>query len=201
MTPRNDDDGGDPLRRLQAFINTFSAQCRQFGLDAEVVVVEWNPPADRPRVSELCRVPADAQLSVRFVEVPPEIHQTFRYAAVLPLFQMIAKNVGIRRARGRFILSTNIDVVLSNELVEHVAARMLQSGYLYRVDRHDIESDFPVDGALAEQMAYCRAHQIRVHSRSGTHPVDPFGRPRMLEPDVVGSAGITLGDGWRAREG
>jgi len=35
---------------------------------------------------------------------------------------MIAKNVGIRRARGRFVLSTNIDILLSNELVDYIAA-------------------------------------------------------------------------------
>src|SRR5437899_1023283 len=146
MTTRNDDHGGDPLKRLQAFVNTFSEQCRRTGLHAEVVVVEWNPPSGKPRVSELCRIPPDAPFLVRFIEVPPEIHKTFRHAAVLPLFQMIAKNVGIRRARGRFILSTNIDVIFSDELVAHLASRPLQSGHLYRLDRHDIEPDFPLDG-------------------------------------------------------
>ena len=30
---------------------------------------------------------------------------------------MIAKNAGIRRARGQFVLATNIDIIFSNELV------------------------------------------------------------------------------------
>jgi hypothetical protein len=201
MTTRNDDHGGDPLKRLQAFVNTFAAQCQQTKLNAEVVVVEWNPPTDRPRVADLLRLPPDAPFDVRFVEVPPEIHRTLQYADVLPLFQMIAKNVGVRRARGRFILATNIDIIFSNELVERLASRSLEAGVMYRVDRHDIESDFPVGGRLEEQMAFCQTHQIRVHARSGTHPVDSLGRPRALEPDVIGSAGIALGVGWRAREG
>ena len=29
VTTRNDDHGGDPLKRLQAFINTLAAQCRR----------------------------------------------------------------------------------------------------------------------------------------------------------------------------
>ena len=103
VTTRNDDHGGDPLRRLQAFINTFDAQCRRTGLDAETVVVEWNPPPDRPRLYDLIRVPASCAFAIRFVEVPSELHARLRHADVLPLFQMIAKNVGIRRARGRFI--------------------------------------------------------------------------------------------------
>jgi hypothetical protein len=201
VATRNDDHGGDPLKRLQAFINTFAAQCRRSSLDAEVIVVEWNPPPDRPRVADLCRVPPDAPFVVRFVEVPAELHQRLRFSSVLPLFQMIAKNVGIRRARGRFVVATNIDVIFSNELVEHLASGSLTPGRLHRVDRHDIEPHFPVDAPLTEQMTFCRTHQIRVHRRSGTHPVDPVGRLRALEPDIVGPAGYTLGDGWHTREG
>ena len=48
VTTRNDDHGGDPLKRLQAFVNTFAEQCRRTHLDAEVIVVEWNPPPDKP---------------------------------------------------------------------------------------------------------------------------------------------------------
>jgi hypothetical protein len=201
VATRNDDHGGDPLKRLQAFINTFAAQCRRASLDAEVIVVEWNPPADRPRVSELCRVPMDAPFPVRFVEVPAQLHQRLRFSSVLPLFQMIAKNVGIRRANGRFVLATNIDIIFSNELVEHLASRCLTPGQLYRVDRHDIEPDFPVDGGLADQMAYCRSHHLRIHTRLGTYPVDSLGRSTTLAPDIVGSTNITFVSGWHTREG
>jgi hypothetical protein len=200
VATRNDDHGGDPLKRLQAFINTFAVQCRRTPLDAELIVVEWNPPSDRPRVSELCRVPSDAPFPVRFVEVPAELHQKLRFGSVLPLFQMIAKNVGIRRARGRFILATNIDIIFSNELVAYLARGQLEPGCMYRVDRHDIESDFPVDAGLEEQMAYCQTHQIRLHTRLGTHAVDPLGRQKPLECDVIGP-GFSLGEGWLAREG
>ena len=201
VTTRNDDHGGDPLKRLQAFVNTFAEQCRRTHLDAEVIVVEWNPPPDKPRVSELCRVPPDAPFPVRFIEVPAELHQRLRFSAVLPLFQMIAKNVGIRRARGRFVLATNIDVIFSTELVEHLASGRLERGCIYRLDRHDIESNFPVDGGLEDQMAYCRTHQLRLHARSGTHPVNATGQVITLAPDIVASDGVALGDGWHTREG
>src|SRR5436190_24354104 len=82
VTTRNDDHGGDPLKRLQAFVNTFAAQCVRTGLDAELIVVEWNPPDDRPRVHQLLRVPSDAPFPVRVVEVPAAIHETLRHAAV-----------------------------------------------------------------------------------------------------------------------
>ena len=201
VTTRNDDHGGDPLKRLQAFVNTFAAQCARTGLDAEVIVVEWNPPDDRPRVGALLRVPSGAPFPVRVVEVPAAIHETFRHAAVLPLFQMIAKNVGVRRARGRFVLATNIDIIFSSELVEHLASQPLEPGRLYRVDRHDIEAAYPAHALLDEQMAYCRTHQLRLHTQSGSHHVDSCGRVKPLESDVVGSAAVTLGKGWHMREG
>ena len=53
VATRNDDHGGDPLKRLQAFVNCFDQQCRRTSLDAEVIVVEWNPPTDRPRVASV----------------------------------------------------------------------------------------------------------------------------------------------------
>jgi hypothetical protein len=200
-TSRNDTHGGDPRARLQGFVNAFDAQCRRTALDAEVIVVEWNPPADRPRLREVIRVPDGCAFMLRFVEVPPELHATLAFADALPLFQMIAKNVGIRRARGQFILSTNIDIVFSTELVEFLASGRLRPGFMYRTDRHDIESAFPVDTSLDEQMAYCAGHHLRVNARNGTYPVDRFGDAAPLDQDVVERPAVDLGDGWHVREG
>src|SRR5579872_884722 len=201
VTSRNDGHGGDPLARLQAFINTFDAQCRRFHLDAELVVVEWNPPPDRPRVHELVRLPAGCSFALRFIEVPPALHQRLPHAHVLPLFQMIGKNVGVRRARGRYVLSTNIDIIFSDDLVAFFASRALRAGVLYRVDRHDIESNYPIDGTLEEQAAYCATHQLRIHRSFGTFPVDSRGRLVMLNPDIFDPPAVTIGDGWHVREG
>ena len=55
VTSRNDDHGGDPLKRLQTFVNCFDAQCRRTGLDAEVIIVEWNPLREKPRAAHLAR--------------------------------------------------------------------------------------------------------------------------------------------------
>jgi len=200
VTTRNDDHGGDPLKRLQAFVNCFDEQCRRTGLDAELIVVEWNPPPDRPLVSSLLRLPSPAACTYRFIDVPPELHGQLAFADVLPLFQMIAKNVGIRRARGRFILATNIDIIFSNALVEFIASRQLQLRRMYRVDRHDILSDFPVEARLEEQMAYCASHQLRVHSRWGSIPVESDGHPRGMTDDIVDGSVLRLGSGWHVRE-
>ena len=200
VATRNDDHGGDPLKRLQAFVNSFDEQCRRTGLDAEVIVVEWNPPEDRPRVSSLLRLPAPSRCVYRFIDVPQQLHQQLRFADVLPLFQMIAKNVGIRRARGKFVLATNIDIILSNDLVEYLADRSLNPRRLYRVDRHDIQPNVPLEAPLESQMGYCASHQLRVHTRWGSHPVDSKGRSVSHSEDVVDGYGVRLGSGWHVRE-
>ena len=200
VATRNDNHGGDPLERLQALVSTLAAQCRLTGLLAELIVVEWNPPPDRPRVSEQLCVPPEMPFPVRFLEVPPALHGRLLHSDVLPLFQMIAKNVGIRRARGEYVLATNIDIILSTPLVELLAAGTLQPYRLYRVDRHDIQSDFPIDASLETKMEFCRSHQLRVHYRSGTQACDPFGTPVVSGVDVADGRSIRLGSGWHMRE-
>ena len=134
--------------------------------------------------------------------MPPELHATLKHADALPLFQMIAKNVGIRRARGQFVLSTNIDILLSDELMDMIAGGTLQPGVMYRVDRRDVGADVPVNGSLDELMTYCRTHQIRTNTRWGTFPLDRAGTPALWSDDIVEAPdGIRFGQGWHMREG
>ncbi|PYQ06863.1 MAG: hypothetical protein DMF82_05190 [Acidobacteria bacterium] len=100
-TSRNDDHGGRLLERMQVFVNGFIEQCKRHRLDAELILVEWNPPPERPRLSAALRWPSEpGPCRIRIIEVPPEVHERLQFSDCLPLFQMIAKNVGIRRARG-----------------------------------------------------------------------------------------------------
>ena len=111
VTARNDDHGGNLLGRMQAFVNGWIAQARRFQVPSELIVVEWNPPPARPRLREALHWPEDlGPCEIRFIEVPPELHRRYAHAEALALYQMIAKNAGIRRARGRFVLATNIDI-------------------------------------------------------------------------------------------
>src|SRR3954451_127664 len=171
-TSRNDNHGENLLRRMQTFVNNFIGQCIRHNLRAELILVEWNPPADRPRLAQALRWPADTgPCQVRIIEVPPELHRRFRHSEALPLFQMIAKNVGIRRARGEFILCTNIDILMSDELVRFLASGKLERGKMYRIDRMDVMTDVPVDAAVEEQLRYCESHYLRVNARDGTFPL------------------------------
>jgi hypothetical protein len=198
VSARNDDHGGNLLGRMQAFLNAFINQMKRHSLPSELIIVEWNPPESQPPLRAALKWPsALAPCCVRFINVPPDTHQRYRYSEVLPLYQMIAKNVGIRRARGEFVLATNIDIIFSDELVEYLSTKQLDSHRMYRIDRYDVMPDIPVDGSADEQLAYCRTHLIRVNAREGTFRIDPNGRRALESVDVAEpDSGVTFGQGW-----
>ena len=198
VTARNDDHGGNLLGRMQAFVNGWIGHARRYGIPSEIIIVEWNPPRDLPRLAEALRWPQElAPCQVRFIEVPPEVHRRFAHAEALPLYQMIAKNVGIRRARGQFVLATNIDILFSSELAAFIAERRLQPGRMYRIDRHDVMSEVPVEASVEQQLDYCRTHLIRVNVREGTYNVSPEGHPILSPGDIAATdSGILFGKGW-----
>jgi hypothetical protein len=169
VTARNDDHGGRLLHRMQLFVENVIGQCNRHDIDAELILVEWNPPSERPRLSELLRWPEqNRRCRVRVIEVPNDVHRTLRHSERLPLFQMIAKNVGIRRASGDFVLATNVDVLLSDELAAFIATRSLESGVLYRVDRYDVDGEIEEGAPVTEQLATAESSVIRICRRDGT---------------------------------
>jgi hypothetical protein len=167
VTARNDDHGGDPIYRMQTFIDSLLRQCDRHCLDAELIIVEWNAPEDRPPLAEALRWPAEAsRCAVRIIDVPFDLHMRLEHARSLPLFQMIAKNVGIRRARGAFVLATNIDILFDDALIRRVASGRLRPGLLYRVDRYDVPPK--IEAAPREWLAWCKRSVIRVHTGRGS---------------------------------
>lgn len=172
-TSRNDDHGGNALARTQLFVDGLSDQAERFDLPVELVLVDWNPPADRPPLAGALRWrPAD-QFQARVITVPREVHNTLPNADRLPLFQMIAKNVGIRRSRAPFVLATNIDILLSDELFSFIDAG-LKPNAMYRVDRRDVKAQ--LDGPSLPSPAECRIlPAIREQTIRGVRY--PNGRP------------------------
>lgn len=200
-TSRNDNHGGSLTRRMQIFVQGLIAQCKRFNLPAELILVEWNPPADRPPLAQELKWPADTgPLKVRVVTVPRELHLRYKHSEHLPLFQMIAKNVGIRRARAPFVLATNIDILFNDELIHFFAERRLESGRMYRIDRFDVAADVPESAAIDEQLDYCSHNLLRVNRRDWTLPVSAHDqRQTIFDNDIFPKdSGMTYGDGWSA---
>jgi len=198
VTARNDDHGGNLLGRMQIFVDGWLAQARRHNIPSELIIVEWNPPGDRPPLAEALQWPVNSgPCDVRIITVPPEVHSRFEHGPNLPLYQMIGKNVGIRRARGRFILATNIDILFSDELAAFLGSKQLRPDRMYRIDRYDAMSSVPPGASIEEQLAYCSSHLIRVNRRDGTFDVAPDGTPALSAKDAASAgSGILFGLGW-----
>ncbi len=163
---RNDDHGGNPLNRSQIFINNLARQCEKYGLPAEIIIVDWNAVMGFPGLAAVLNLPPETHYCHgRVITVPAALHQQLKYAEKLPFFQMIAKNVGIRRAQGQFILATNIDIIFSNELIQFLAKQTLESQKQYRVDRNDIHGQLTQEANLDEVIDYAWSNPIRAHRR------------------------------------
>jgi hypothetical protein len=169
-TSRNDDHGGHLLERMQWFIDGLAWNAERCGKDTELVLVEWNPPEDRPPLVEVLRWPAaTARLSVRVLTVPPAEHARLLPNGGIPMMQMIAKNVGIRRALGKSVLATNIDILLAPELFD-LATGVIDEGTLWRADRNDVEFPFGAEVATVEQaLEFCWTHPLRYERRDGIY--------------------------------
>lgn len=181
-TSRNDNHGGDLLQRMQVFINCTALLARQFELPVELLLVEWNPPTDRARLADALDWPDSGGFcTYRIVEVPPELHAQLDTSASLPLYQMIAKNVGIRRAAAPYVLATNVDIIPSKELFAWLKKRQLRPGYLYRVDRYDVATEVIDVAGVEHQLDFCNKNLLRVNCRFGTYPLESVGSSQLAQ--------------------
>lgn len=58
----------------------------------------------------------------------------------VPMIEVLGRNIGIRRAKGDFVLSTNIDIIISK-----IHEKFLAKNLLYISARRDIHRQLPID--------------------------------------------------------
>jgi hypothetical protein len=94
-------------------------------------------------VEERC---ADSVIAAfQAVIVDPAYHETMTQSPRLVYHQFLAKNVGLRRARGEYVLSTNCDVILGRHILERLERRELGPAVVYRAPRWDLVATFDLD--------------------------------------------------------
>ncbi len=166
-TGRNDNYGGDFLRRMQAFVECLVLLFRTHQLDVEIIIVEWNPPIDTLPLRDALPW-NDMHGTIRIIEVPATVHKKIPNSDKTPILEYIAKNTGIRRANGEYVLATNPDLLYSTELVRFIASHQLSEKCFYRIDRYDIDTPIPIDVDLQQQLTFCEQHVSKVNTRAGT---------------------------------
>ncbi len=140
LTGRNDEYGGDFTTRFFRTLRFNHEQLTLRGIPHEVVFVEWAPSSGRPLLAEQVfdAIPdLDPQVCSWYV-VDPKYHDALSLNPRLEYLEFIAKNVGVRRARGRFVLTSNCDVYFGRQVLAALERR-LEPRVLYRAPRQDLK--------------------------------------------------------------
>lgn len=73
-------------------------------------------------------------------------------------------NTGFRRARGKFVLLSLIDLLYPDELMSFIASKRLQTNEVYRADRCDVNRNVLQFDTSGERLNFCRQNILRIHS-------------------------------------
>lgn len=150
LVGRNDDFGGDFNGRMFAAAEFNHRSLENAGIAHEYILVEWNPTPGRPYLATLVR-DALPWWHRRYV-VDPAWHGQLSVNPKVVFMEFFAKNVGIRRARGRFVLTTNTDIWLSRGVLRALPG--LREKVLYRAMRVDLKREVGYDGMTHETLEH-----------------------------------------------
>jgi hypothetical protein len=141
LTGRNDSYGGDFSARFFRTLQFNHRELTARNISYELAFVEWAPPTDTPLLYDLARaqVPELTQMLCSWYIVDSRYQEALSLNPRLEYLEFLAKNVGVRRARGRFVLVSNCDVFLGRRILEVLERDALQPRTLYRAPRHDLK--------------------------------------------------------------
>lgn len=128
--------------RAQNFLDSIANAFQKVPLASfEIVFVDYATPFGTTPLSQIFTIQNNLKKRVRFISVPVDTHKHIieKLNSTISFLEYIAKNIGIRRSKGRFILTTNPDSILSTEFFEIVSQKVFNPGVLYRAVRWDLE--------------------------------------------------------------
>jgi hypothetical protein len=144
MTTRNDGYGGEVndkrnfiADRLNLTCNSIRALAVEKNINAEIIVVEYAPPADRPRLKELITGVRIITVGTKLDDLLKEDHLDFR----IPFYEYVGKDIGIKKARHEYIVVCNPDNILPGFGWHHVENDLkhgMSRGYRLEIDRGNI---------------------------------------------------------------
>jgi hypothetical protein len=129
----------DLIVRLQNSTENTLALAAKVHLEMELIIVEWNLPPGDPGIEARNILPRAQQLEqqIRVLSVSREYHARVPNPHGFGFFEWWPKNIGIRRAEGRFVLVTNPDDLFTLNMFAHFKSGFLKEGNFYRATRHD----------------------------------------------------------------
>ncbi|CAO3576821.1 unnamed protein product [Absidia cylindrospora] len=145
IVTRMDDYAGGQHHRFQNFIDSAFLLAENTKEKIELLIVEWNPPQDKRRIVDVFRFRQSDYLTYRIITVPKTIHDYLPNRGGSPLHEFEGKNVGIRYARGEFVVCTNQDDIWSDNFHNAIKSRAFEKNVIYLQFQHphNIHENFP----------------------------------------------------------
>jgi hypothetical protein len=170
---RNDGYTASYNKRVGRSLSCLIRQLERARLDSEIVFCEWNPPDGRPLLVEVLDLPGELEhVSIRAIVVAGTYHQRLTGSQERGIQVGEAANVGIRRARGRFVTPKASDTFFTPDVIEMIAQRNLDIDTMYRIDRHDVSImdeniwDLDDDALLARLASLPSSPHALIHQKS-----------------------------------
>lgn len=167
ITGRNDNYGGDFKLRLQQCISTLFDQLLRYKIKSEIIFVNYNPLPDADITDFINWPRSNEYIKMKIITVPDEFHKQFVSTQNVkndPVLEFPAKNAGIRRATGEYILSMNADIIIDDLIISEL--NNLKNNCYYRANRFDFklsEKKLEVDKILS----YAKSHTFKVYTKGG----------------------------------
>jgi hypothetical protein len=129
------------LARVQTFFNHIGEGLLRIPLaDIELVFVDYATAHGQPHPHEVLAIPRGLKGRTKFVIVPPPTRKRYGSKGVSrPISDLLARNIGIRRSRGEFVVALTPDIFLPDNFFELCAQRAFNAGVLYTATRRNIE--------------------------------------------------------------
>ncbi len=144
VTTRNDNHGLNLNKRTKLFLDNWINKIKKNKFKYELIIIEWNNIRKKKNFYlNFLNKKKYKNLPIRIITVPSKFHNILKNSDKIGLYQMIAKNVGARRARGEYVLFTNIDILFSTSVLREINEIDSKNNKIfYRAIRYDISLDY-----------------------------------------------------------
>ncbi len=206
--PQHHFDAESLTQRLTVFARCLDFAMRSHNVSAELVVVEWAPKEANASLLQFVdwqKLGLHWLTMVRIIQVPPEttkLAPPCRTRLQPPIdappgptcFEFVAKNVGARRANGKFLVLFNIDDILTPQLGALFAKPdFFQERVFYRATRASLKSSLPAEHPSSKEL-----YKMALSQHEWTPATDPGAITGPITPTglrhIVSMSDLYSGD-------
>lgn len=154
VTGRHDNFANGFENRSQFFIDQLAESFKKVPTASfELIFVDY--ATDYPNYSylyETLKWPPELKKRTRNIIVPSSFHQEIskRLNTTTPFLEYVAKNIGLWRSKGKFVLTMNPDSILSTNFFECISAHNLNEGFLYQTTRFALDEEMLMSNTIEE---------------------------------------------------